>query len=85
MGAGIAPWYSVGLQAGWWGFDSRQVKQPGREADHSPPTSAEVKNAWSYTSTPQYTFMAWDNLTFTFTNTLHEADQSNKDVVNRVK
>jgi hypothetical protein len=28
------------------------VKQPGREADHSPPSSAEVKNAWSYTSTP---------------------------------
>jgi hypothetical protein len=25
---------------------------PGREADHSPPSSAEVKNAWSYTSTP---------------------------------
>jgi hypothetical protein len=23
-----------------------------READHSPPFSAEVKNAWSYTSTP---------------------------------
>jgi hypothetical protein len=28
------------------------VKRPGREADHSPPTSSEVKNAWSYTSTP---------------------------------
>jgi hypothetical protein len=28
------------------------VKWPGREADHSPPSSAEVKNAWSYTSTP---------------------------------
>jgi hypothetical protein len=28
------------------------VKQPGREADHSPPSSAEVKKAWSYTSTP---------------------------------
>jgi hypothetical protein len=24
------------------------IKQPGREADHSPPSSAEVKNAWSY-------------------------------------
>jgi hypothetical protein len=30
-----------------------------READHSPPSSAEVKNVWSYTSTPQYTFTAW--------------------------
>jgi hypothetical protein len=28
------------------------VKRPGREADQSPPTSAEVRNAWSYTSTP---------------------------------
>jgi hypothetical protein len=38
------------------------VKRPGREADHSPPPSAEVKeckNAWSYTSTPQCVFMAW--------------------------
>jgi hypothetical protein len=28
------------------------VKRPGREADHLPPSSAEVKNAWSYTSIP---------------------------------
>jgi hypothetical protein len=27
------------------------VKRPGREADHSLPLSAEVNNAWSYTST----------------------------------
>jgi hypothetical protein len=27
------------------------LKRPEREADHSPPSSAEVKNAWSYTST----------------------------------
>jgi hypothetical protein len=26
------------------------VKRSVREADHSPPSSAEVKNAWSYTS-----------------------------------
>jgi hypothetical protein len=25
----------------------------GREADHSPPSSAEAKNSWSYTSTPR--------------------------------
>jgi hypothetical protein len=49
---------------------SLEVKRPGREADHSLPSSAEVKNAWSYTSTPQYFFMAWclvkhrDNFTF---------------------
>jgi hypothetical protein len=28
------------------------VKRQGRGADHSPPPSAEVKNEWSYTSTP---------------------------------
>jgi hypothetical protein len=33
------------------------LKRPGREADHSPPSSAEVKNAWSYTSTSPYAFM----------------------------
>jgi hypothetical protein len=35
-----------------------KVKRPGNEADHSPPSSAEVKNAWSYTSTLPYVFMA---------------------------
>jgi hypothetical protein len=34
-------------------------KAAGREADHSPLSSAEVKNAWSYTSTSQYFFVAW--------------------------
>jgi hypothetical protein len=33
------------------------VKRPGREADHSPPASAEVKKMWIYTSTPPYAFM----------------------------
>jgi hypothetical protein len=28
------------------------VKRPEREADHSHSSNAEVKNAWSYTSTP---------------------------------
>jgi hypothetical protein len=35
------------------------VNRPRREADHSPPSGAEVRNTWSYTSTPQYAFMAW--------------------------
>jgi hypothetical protein len=35
------------------------AKWPGHEADNSPPSSPEVKNAWSYTSTPLYVFMAW--------------------------
>jgi hypothetical protein len=37
---------------------SRGVKQPRREADHSSPTTAEVKKMWIYTSTPKYAFMA---------------------------
>jgi hypothetical protein len=37
------------------------VKRPEREADHSPPPSAEVKKMWFYTSTPLYVFM--DNIT----------------------
>jgi hypothetical protein len=35
------------------------LKRPGREADHSPTSGAEVKNAWRCTSTSQYAFMAW--------------------------
>jgi hypothetical protein len=63
-GAHPAPWVPGALSLG--------VKRPGREADHSPPSSAKVKNTWSYTSTPQYVFMAWclvkhrDNFTFNF-------------------
>jgi hypothetical protein len=29
-----------------------RVRQPEREADYSPPPSNEVKNAWSYNSSP---------------------------------
>jgi hypothetical protein len=36
--------YSMGNRNSFLG-----VKRPGREADHSPPSSAEVKNALSYT------------------------------------
>jgi hypothetical protein len=34
------------------GAFSLGIKRPGREDDHSPPFSAEVKNTWGYTSTP---------------------------------
>jgi hypothetical protein len=53
------------------GGSSLGVKRVGREADHSPPSSSELKNAWSYIYTPQYAFMTWclvkkhrDNFTF---------------------
>jgi hypothetical protein len=51
---------------------SLAIKRPERESGHSPSSSAEVKNAWNSTSTPQYIFVAWcsvkhrDNFTFTF-------------------
>jgi hypothetical protein len=35
------------------------VKWQGRDYDHSPPCSAEVRNAWSYTSTSLYVSMLW--------------------------
>jgi hypothetical protein len=53
------------------GAVSPGVQKLWREADHSRPSSAEVKNAWSYTSTPlimaSYLVKHRDNCTFTFT------------------
>jgi hypothetical protein len=34
-----------------------EVKRLGRESNHSPPSSADVKNTWIYTSTPLYVFL----------------------------
>jgi hypothetical protein len=34
------------------GAVSLGIKWLGHEADHSPPSSAKIKNAWGYTSTP---------------------------------
>jgi len=48
------------------------VKRPVGEADHLPPSNAEVKNAWAHTSSPSYVFMEWclvkhrDKFTFTY-------------------
>jgi hypothetical protein len=42
------------------------VKRPGRGADYSPPSSAEVENEQSYISTPE-PFVACYRVTFTFT------------------
>jgi hypothetical protein len=56
------------LYNGYWGLFPPGVKQQGREADHSPPASAEVKKKWIYTSTPPYAFMElyllldWDSI-----------------------
>jgi hypothetical protein len=44
----------------WWvqGALSLGMGRPGRGADHSPPSGAEVGNAWSCASAPQRVFMA---------------------------
>jgi hypothetical protein len=41
------------------GILSAGEKRPRRSADPSPRNSAEVKNAWGYTSTIPYIFMSW--------------------------
>jgi hypothetical protein len=41
------------------GAVSLGVKRPGREADHSPPSSAEVKEWVELYLYSQYNFMAW--------------------------
>jgi hypothetical protein len=43
---------------GYRGAISQGLQRSGREADHSPPASAEVKNMWIYTATPPYASMA---------------------------
>jgi hypothetical protein len=52
-GSGVHPTYPMGTGGSFPG-----VKRQGRETDHSPSTSAEVKKTWIYTSTPPYIFMA---------------------------
>jgi hypothetical protein len=41
-----------------WGSFPR-VKWLGHEADHSPPSGVDIKNAWSYNPTHLYVFMVW--------------------------
>jgi hypothetical protein len=54
-GSGV---HATSYPMGIGGNLSPGVKWPGREADQTPPTSAEVKKIWSHTSTPPYDFMA---------------------------
>ena len=43
------------------------VKRPGNKADYLPPSSPEINNEWSYTSTPT-TCLRGKDTTFTFTS-----------------
>jgi len=47
----FAHFFHIDAKAGYWGL-SLGVKWPGHEADYTPPSSAEVKNAWHCTSNP---------------------------------
>ena len=44
------------------------IKRPGRDVDPSPTSTAEVKNEWSYTTTPPICLsdVGSDNFTFTY-------------------
>jgi hypothetical protein len=46
------------LSNGYRGLILPEVKRPRHEAEHSPPTSAEVNKTWIYTSTVLYSFVA---------------------------
>jgi hypothetical protein len=46
------------ISNGKTGAFSPGVEQPAHESDDSPPSCVEVKNAWSYTSTPPNGFTA---------------------------
>jgi len=45
------PWVPGALSLG--------AERQRREADHSPQYSVKINNAWSYTFTLQYVFLAW--------------------------
>ena len=50
----------------WYSF--QEVKQHGRDVNHSPPSKAEVKNEWSYTFTPPIAPWGKDRVSFNFTS-----------------
>jgi hypothetical protein len=68
---------------GTWRSFPHKAKRFESQADHSPSSSAEIRNEWSYTSTSLYVFMASclikqkDKFTLPFRskNSLTEADR----------
>jgi hypothetical protein len=61
-------WVSEALSLG--------VKQSGCEADYSPPSGAEIKNVWNYSSTPIHVFLNWCLIKHTDNNTLLASRES---------
>jgi hypothetical protein len=70
-GSGAHP---ASYQMGTRGSVSLWVKQPSCEADHSPPSSGEIKEWLELYLHPKYVFMEWclvkhrDSFTFTFSS-----------------
>jgi hypothetical protein len=50
--------YPMGTAGTLLGGGGGSVKRQAYEADHSPPSSSEIKKTWIYTSIPSYAFMA---------------------------
>jgi len=51
--------HSASYSMDTWSFFPGGVKWPEREADHSLPSSTEVKNTWRYASNSPYACSAW--------------------------
>jgi hypothetical protein len=49
---------SLSYPMGTGGVLFPELKWPGRQSYHSPPTNVKIKNTWIYISTPPYVFMA---------------------------
>jgi len=56
------------ISYGYW-VSLSGVTRPESQVDYSPPSKAEVKNAWRYTSTPPVCFQGVDKDKFIFTFT----------------
>jgi hypothetical protein len=53
------------------------VKRPGCDVDHLPPSSVEVRNAWSFTFVPLYVYIAETGKTSTLRDKKQEESETN--------
>jgi hypothetical protein len=63
-------WGPPSLLSDWYRCYFLGIKRPRRDVDHAPPSSTEVKNEWSYTSTPPTCLHDAHRGTFTVTCTI---------------
>jgi hypothetical protein len=75
-------WGPPSFPFSWFWLSFPEVKQPGHDVDHSPPSSDEVKNEWSYISTPPIRLHGEIRDKFTFFLT-HKAGVINKGLQGR--